>query len=255
MQTSDKIDLVAAAVVKAQSELKHAVKESSSEAFKRNGKAMKYADLTAVWDAAKPVLTANKLAALQDVVCNDQGIGVRTRLMHESGQWIEFDPPMIPLEKRNAHGVGSACTYGRRFSLSAALGVVADEDDDGNAASASNGNGVADAHRITEVDKIKNPPGRSAVVTKVREYCRELQACSDATELSAVMNTDEFKKFAFKVCCEYPNDWLGEEANSGLSGNIAQLGERLKCQDDTDSYIHRMERARDEKLKPKQAAE
>lgn len=140
MQTSSALDKISPALVKAQSELKHAIKDSSSEAFKRNGKAMKYADLTAVWDAAKPVLSANKLAVMQDVVNTDVGMGVRTRILHESGQWIEFDPPIIPLTKRDAHGAGSCLTYGRRYSLSAALGVVADDDDDGNAAVAASEN-------------------------------------------------------------------------------------------------------------------
>jgi hypothetical protein len=40
----------------------------------------------------------------------------------------------MPLgEKMNAHGVGSALTYCRRYSLSAMLNLAA-EDDDGNAA-------------------------------------------------------------------------------------------------------------------------
>src|SRR4051812_19140438 len=130
MQTSSEINLVAAAVVKAQGEIKSAVKDATNPHFKS-----KYADLGAVWDAARAALKANDLAALQDAVSNDGAVGVRTRLLHKSGQWMEFEPAMIPLSKRDAQGMGSALTYGRRYSLSAALGVVADEDDDGAAAS------------------------------------------------------------------------------------------------------------------------
>jgi hypothetical protein len=43
----------------------------------------------------------------------------------------------LPIDKANAHGVGSAVTYLKRFSLAAALGVVADDDDDGQAAVAT----------------------------------------------------------------------------------------------------------------------
>jgi hypothetical protein len=39
----------------------------------------------------------------------------------------------VPVDKNNAQGYGSALTYARRYSLSAAFGV-APEDDDGNAA-------------------------------------------------------------------------------------------------------------------------
>lgn len=40
------------------------------------------------------------------------------------------------MEKSTPQGMGSAYTYGRRYGLAALLGIVADEDDDGNAASA-----------------------------------------------------------------------------------------------------------------------
>ena len=53
--------------------------------------------------------------------------------MHESGQWIKSFTP-IPVEKPvNAHKLGSAITYGRRYGLAAMIGI-AQTDDDGNAA-------------------------------------------------------------------------------------------------------------------------
>ena len=36
--------------------------------------------------------------------------------------------------KKDAQAVGSSCTYGRRYGLSAILGISVDDDDDGNAA-------------------------------------------------------------------------------------------------------------------------
>ena len=43
----------------------------------------------------------------------------------------------MPVSKADAQGYGSALTYARRYSLSAAAGVAAELDDDGNAASAA----------------------------------------------------------------------------------------------------------------------
>jgi len=252
MQTSNELDKIAPALVKAQAELKHAIKDAENPAFKRGAKAMKYADLGAVWDAAKPVLTTNKLCALQDVVSNENGMGVRTRLLHESGQWIEFDPPMIPLAKKDAHGAGSVLTYGRRYSLSAALGVVADEDDDGNAAVQSPAARVADAQ---PAKSDKSPPGITAVKTEVRQRVRDINGCADADSLLALINQDDFKAFAFKVCRFFPSEWIGPEDNSGLSGSLANRGDELKCDKDVDNWIHRMERARDEQNKTQAAAE
>jgi hypothetical protein len=56
------------------------------------------------------------------------------RLMHVSGEWLE-EECLLPLDKNNAQGAGSAVTYARRYSLQSIAGVVADEDDDANAAS------------------------------------------------------------------------------------------------------------------------
>jgi hypothetical protein len=78
----------------------------------------------------------NGLVVLQDVTLGEHGVSVTTRLVHVSGQWVEFGPLTVPLTKRDAQGVGSATSYGRRYALLAALGIVAEEDDDGNAASA-----------------------------------------------------------------------------------------------------------------------
>lgn len=135
MTTSDDIKEIAAAMAKAQAEMRPAIKDSTNPAFRS-----KYADLQAVWDACRGPLTANGIAVWQDVTMDTECVSVSTRLAHTSGQWVQFGPLLVPLGKRDAHGVGSATTYGKRFSLAAACGVVAGEDDDGNSAS-----GKADA--------------------------------------------------------------------------------------------------------------
>jgi hypothetical protein len=58
-----------------------------------------------------------------------------TRLTHApSGEFIESIMPLL-LDRENSQGVGSALTYARRYMLLALLGLVADEDDDGEKAS------------------------------------------------------------------------------------------------------------------------
>ena len=128
MTTSDTIDLISGALAKAQGAMKPAVKDANNPAFKS-----KYADLAAVWDACRGPLTANGIGVVQDVILIGDKIAVSTRLCHSSGQWIEFGPLPVPSMKQDAHGVGSATSYARRYGLSAAVGITAD-DDDGNAA-------------------------------------------------------------------------------------------------------------------------
>lgn len=134
MQTSEAINDLATALAKAQGNFSPALKESENEAFKKGAKVSKYADISAVWEAIRKPLSENGLSVIQQAARIEGGIAVTTQVMHASGQWIRFDPLMVPMAKQDAHGVGSATTYGRRFSLCAALGIVADADDDGNEA-------------------------------------------------------------------------------------------------------------------------
>lgn len=129
MTTSEQINEISAAMVKAQAAMKPAIKDANNPAFRS-----KYADLSSVWDACRQPLTTNGIAVWQDVTLDEVGISVSTRLAHTSGQWVQFGPLTVPLGKRDAHGVGSATSYGKRYALAAAVGIVSGDDDDGNAA-------------------------------------------------------------------------------------------------------------------------
>jgi hypothetical protein len=130
MQTSPSVKELAAAMVKVQKTMRPALKDATNPHFKS-----KYADLAAVWDACRGPLTDNSITVWQDVTSDEKGVSVCTRLVHSSGEWAEFGPITVPLTKQSAHEVGSATSYGKRYGLAAAVGVVCEEDDDGNAAS------------------------------------------------------------------------------------------------------------------------
>jgi len=134
MKTSEQTANVFAALAAAQAEMSGAKKGADNPAFKRNGKDLKYADLADHWDTWRPVAKAHGLAVLQELLtAEEQGVSVVTRICHLSGEWVEMGPLFVPASKHDAHGYGSACSYARRYALSAAIGTVA-EDDDGNAA-------------------------------------------------------------------------------------------------------------------------
>lgn len=58
-------------------------------------------------------------------------MGLVTKLTHaESGQW-QSSLMVMPLPKADPQGYGSAMTYFRRYALSALIGIVTEEDDDG----------------------------------------------------------------------------------------------------------------------------
>jgi hypothetical protein len=125
-----------AAMALAFAEIESATKSAPNEAFKRNGKASKYADLPAVIEAVKPALVNHGLFFTQHCHPSEDGVIVETVLGHSSGESMSMGSLYVPANKRDPHGFGSALTYARRYALQTAFGVPT-EDDDGNAAVAS----------------------------------------------------------------------------------------------------------------------
>jgi hypothetical protein len=130
---SEKIELLVKALIKAKASISPVAKTKENPFFKS-----KYADLGTIDEAVKGPLKDNGLVVVQTTeVISGQAVLVTT-LLHDSGQWIEGQYPLNPV-KNDPQGLGSATTYARRYALSALLGVICDEDDDGNHASSRNG--------------------------------------------------------------------------------------------------------------------
>lgn len=125
------VDTFAEAFVKLQAAIKPAIKDTANGAFKGT----KYADLGAVWEAVKTPLHDNGFSVIQSPDFEGETMWLKTTVLHVTGEKIEGRYPLRP-SKQDPQGYGSALTYARRYSLSAMLGVIADDDDDGNAASA-----------------------------------------------------------------------------------------------------------------------
>jgi hypothetical protein len=129
MIRSESIKELATALAKAQGELAAAKKNKTNPHFKSQ-----YADLAAIWDAAREVLPANGLSVAQLPTPSERNeVLLDTMLMHSSGEWI-CSTISIPVGKADAQGHGSALSYARRYALAAIVGIAVD-DDDGNAAS------------------------------------------------------------------------------------------------------------------------
>jgi hypothetical protein len=125
---SDNIDKLAQALSKAQSEMKGAEKKSTNPFFNSG-----YADLHTVIEASLPYLTKYGLSVIQGNEGKPGEFYITTMLLHESGQWIKSKLKM-PVEKATAQSIGSTITYGRRYGLSAMVGI-SQYDDDGNSVS------------------------------------------------------------------------------------------------------------------------
>lgn len=134
MKQSESIANLAAALVKASGEMQPVAKDRVNPHFKN-----KYATLDAITEAVRPVLAKHGLAIVQGSTVPETNEGVlvgfalETMLIHSSGEWLA-NSVVMPVEKASAQGAGSAISYGRRYGLSALLGLTSDEDDDGETA-------------------------------------------------------------------------------------------------------------------------
>lgn len=129
-QTIPAVNELAAALSRAQGEIRNAVKDSANPFFKS-----RYADLASVWEACRAPLCKHGLSVVQTTdVLDSGGVVLITTLLHSSGQYVQGRYPVQPV-KNDPQALGSAVTYARRYALQAIVGIAPD-DDDGEAAMA-----------------------------------------------------------------------------------------------------------------------
>ena len=137
---------LAEALVAFQAEVPTLPKDSTNPHFRS-----KFTSLDTIVETVRPLLAKHGLAwSALPCVGPDGQPALRYQLLHTSGEAQQDMMPLL-LSKNDSQGLGSALTYSRRYALCAVLNLVADEDDDGNAASRArqqsarpNGNGLSD---------------------------------------------------------------------------------------------------------------
>lgn len=96
----------------------------------------KYADMSDIWDAIKPILGMEKIHIGHKVYITENGHEVlKTIFTHvPTGETVESEK-LIMLSRQTAQEFGSYMTYMRRYMVTSMLGLVTENDDDGNKAS------------------------------------------------------------------------------------------------------------------------
>lgn len=150
---SAEITELARAMLKVQTDLQPALKDRENT-FSHS----RYATLNSVMDACREALIGNGIWLTQYPVPVEAGhMGLVTKLTHaESGQW-QSSLMVMPLPKADPQGYGSAMTYSRRYALSALIGIVTEEDDDGMSAGVD-ASGQTKRRRHSQPKK-ENPSG------------------------------------------------------------------------------------------------
>jgi hypothetical protein len=97
----------------------------------------KYAGLSSVMSALLPRLNRLGLLFVARPLMSEGKFILACELLHvATGEKLVAEYPITAAANAPAQAIGSAISYGRRYSLCAMVGLVAEEDDDGRAASA-----------------------------------------------------------------------------------------------------------------------
>jgi len=172
MNTSPELDKISPALVAVQEEMS-VVKSADNPFFKS-----KFAQMEAILHVIRPTLKASGLTVVQSVDAEGTLVRCTTRIIHESGQWID-SILALNADKATPQGFGSAATYARRYGICAALSIATpNEDDDGNKAEdATNKRKDAEAkQRVADDANAKLDAHKAKVAEKLRAYAPEIIA-------------------------------------------------------------------------------
>lgn len=180
---SPEIGELAAALSKAQAMMRHPAKNKTAKVKMKSGETYQYnyADLADCIDALREPFAANGLCHIQVPFNTDpEAVGVLTRIMHSSGQWMEGTLHMGCADDR-PQTAGSAITYGRRYSLMAMAGASSEEDEDGNLAQ---GNGGAETAKRTRGAQAAPAAASTRPAPAEHKLAHENEADRDAREVA-----------------------------------------------------------------------
>jgi hypothetical protein len=109
---------LAKALAKAQGEMENAELNQTNPHFRS-----KFADLASVRKATLPALTKNGLTITQFTTYAAGEFVLITRLMHESGEYIDGE---WPLPQGKPQEMGSALTYAKRYCWASICGIASE---------------------------------------------------------------------------------------------------------------------------------
>lgn len=159
---------IAKALVAAQADLPPVERDAQNPHFRSA-----FTSLGHLLAKVRPVLNKHGLAVMQFPSHNEQGPTLTTLILHESGERLEYEAPLL-LTKNDPQGQGSAITYMRRYALSGALGISDQDDDDGEGAREKDaGNGRSrpkvNAQKPKATETLATPDQRRLIFAKAKE--------------------------------------------------------------------------------------
>ena len=185
---SSTLGKLAEALSNAQSCIEGSKMDAVNPFFKSN-----YSTLASIWDACRKPLSSNGLSVVQ-TMSNDNGkVIIITTLLHSSGEWMRGHLTVKPM-KDDPQAMGSAITYGRRYSLAAIAGISPEDDDaEGTMKRDKKKSPLIEPQSKTATDKDPLAKSRRMIWTQMEKIT------SDKTE---------WKKMIIEAGCPLsPKDW------------------------------------------------
>lgn len=179
MNKSETIELLAQALLKAQTEFMTASKDAKNPFFKS-----KYATLNSVWEAVATALHNNGLVCIQPIVNNM----VATTIIHTSGQFITSECPIVCAKQNDPQALGSAITYSRRYALASMLGVMTDDDDDAESAMVRKQPQSAPKPAAKPAEKTEPAPVQIPAGNLSNKCAMDIMAARSTKELISIYN-------------------------------------------------------------------
>jgi hypothetical protein len=122
---SSSIAALASALSKVQGEIKDVIKNKS---VSFGNTSWKHADLPSVLCEIRPLACKNNLSLCQFPTSTDNKVILKSILMHSSGEYIIWDTEIPITGKMDAHSVGKAISYARRYATCCIYGIAQIDD-------------------------------------------------------------------------------------------------------------------------------
>lgn len=199
----------------------------------------KYVTLDTLIEATKPILQKHGLSVLQIPLSGEQDqVGVKSLLLHESGEFIESEPLFMTPQRmlkggeyvvaKDAQAAGSTISYLRRYSYQAILNLSTGEDDDGESAV---GRGNNPARERTETNTQAEESGNadkeeSSTDDGGRRGRRYREVSEDSKQEAATTPTEETSRRGSRRGQTDAASTPQSEESTGDSENTSRRGRR-----------------------------
>jgi ERF superfamily len=208
------------ALLAAQKDVPAVQKTSINPHFKN-----KFVSLDSLLGEVLPVLNKHGLVLLQLPTTVDGHPALRTRIVHaESGEAVE-DTMLLMAAKDDPQGQGAAITYARRYSLMSMLGLIADEDDDGNRAARRSAAGQPDSQ---ETANRATPAASTFTAPALRGGDEELRVHFGKNGPKDGQPGKALGSLTSKSLAWYANDWEIDPSRASLEDyTLKEAAQRL----------------------------